>query len=84
MALEAFKIAAIESEIEVAPMNLLEATRLLVLTWSEEICKKIDIKEYLPIRRRIPGKKVGRLGLTTENSYKAAPNDESQWIWPSK
>ena len=39
---------------------------------------------YLPVRRRTPGKRIGKLGLTTENSYSAVPNDRLQWIWPKK
>ena len=37
----------------------------------------------MPVRRREPGKKVGKLGLTTKNSLGATPNDQSQWVWPS-
>ena len=36
----------------------------------------------MPTRRRIPGKRVGRLGLTTANSFSAAPNNQDQWVWP--
>ena len=78
------KEAARETNIEMKNMNLLEATRMLVLTWSEEEVRKSWIKEYLPTRRKVPGKKLGKLGLTTKNSLKAAPNDRSQWVWPEK
>ena len=64
-------------------MNLMEATRLLVLTWPEERVKESSIREYLPVRRKEPGKKVGRLGITTKNSMGATPNNQSQWVWPS-
>ena len=36
----------------------------------------------MPTRRKEPGKRVGRLGLTTSNSLSVVPNDRSQWVWP--
>ena len=32
----------------------------------------------------MPGKRVGKLGLTTSNSLKAVPNNRNQWVWPDK
>ena len=78
VAMKICREVALESEVNIEHINLLEATRFLVLTWSKEKVEKCDIKEYLPVRRRSPGKKVGKLGLTTENSISAIPNDQSQ------
>ena len=82
LAMEVCKKAARETEIEVQHMNLLEATRLLVLTWPEEKIKNSVINKYLPRRRKVEGKKTGKLGITTSNSMKATPNDQTQWVWP--
>ena len=60
------------------------ASMLLVLTQSKEQVQEREVREYLPTRRKIPGKRTGRLGLTTENSVNAVPNDQTQWKWPSK
>ena len=78
VAMEMCKQAALETEIEIKNMNLLEATRLLVLMWSEEKIAKSSIQRFLPVRRREPGKKIGKLGLTTENSFSAVPNNKDQ------
>ena len=65
-------------------MNMLEATRFIVLMQTKEQVERSEVKEYLPRRRKIPGKRTGKLGLTTENSTSAVPNDQSQWVWPEK
>ena len=83
VAMEMCKQAALETEIDIKHMNLLEATRLLALMWTKEKIEKSSIRRYLPVRRREPGKKVGKLGLTTENSFSAVPNNRDQWVWPS-
>ena len=55
-----------ETEVNIEHMNLLEATRFLVLTWPRDRVKNSDIKGYLPVRRQVEGKKIGTLGLTTK------------------
>ena len=62
VAMEMCRQAALETEIEIKHMNLLEATRLLVLMWPREKTEKSSIKRYLPVRRVEPGKRVGKLG----------------------
>ena len=76
------KQAALETSINIQHINLLEATRLLVLMWPEKKIRDSSIRKYLPVRRREPGKRVGKQGLTTENSFHAVPNNRNQWIWP--
>ena len=63
--------------------NLLEATRFLVLTMDKEELERSPLKRYLPRRRKVEGKKTGKLGLTTANSLAPAVNDMSQWEWPN-
>ena len=61
------KEAAMESVVEVRQMNMLEATRLLMLMWTKDEVNKSGLQRYLPVRRKIPGKKLRKLGLTTAN-----------------
>ena len=82
VAMEICKQAAAETKVKVQHMNLLEATRFLMLMWTKEEVEGSSIKKYLPTRRVTPGKRTGKLGLTTSNSLSAAPNDQSQWVWP--
>ena len=82
LAMSICREVAEETEVKVDHMNLLEATRFLVLTWPKDRVKNSDIRGYLPVRRQIEGKKLGTLGLTTQNSLGATPNDQSQWTWP--
>ena len=65
-------------------MNMLEATRFLVLTKTKVEIRKDGMAKLLSKRRRVPGKRVGKLGLTTENSFSSTPNDQSQWVWRSR
>ena len=83
VAVEACKQAAIETEVGITHMNLCEATKLLVLVWSKEQQKESEISKYLLVRRVIPGKRNGKLGLTTTISLGGVPNDKSQWVWPN-
>ena len=43
------KQAALETEIEMKHMNQLEATRLLVLTWSSEKTASSNLRKFLPV-----------------------------------
>ena len=75
--------AARESEVRIDNMNLMEATRFLVLTMSEEKIEESGLRRILPKRRkRKDGKKTRKLGLTTANSLKPVTNEQSQWEWP--
>ena len=65
-------------------MNLLEATRFLVLTMTKAEVRKSGMTKILPKRRKVPGKRIGTLGLTTENSFSPIPNNQDQWVWPSR
>ena len=77
LAMRICREVAEETKVDIEHMNLLEATRLLVLTWPKDRIESCDIREYLPVRRVEDGKKVGKLGLTTLNSLGAKPNDQS-------
>ena len=74
------KQAALETSINTQHINLLEATRLLVLKWPEVNIGESSIRRYLPVRRREPGGRVGKLGLTTKNSFHAVLNNTKQYI----
>ena len=82
LAMRICREVAEETEVEIDHMNLLEATRFLVLTWPKDRVETSEIKRYLPVRKQVEGKKIGTLGLTTKNSLGATPNDQSQWTWP--
>merc|ERR1712030_95631 len=45
--------------------------------------ERSPLKRYLPWRRKVEGKRTGKLGLTTANSLAPAVNDMSQWEWPN-
>ena len=70
-----------ETEVKLMDTNLLEATRFLVLTMDKEELERSPLKRYLPRRRKVEGKKTGKLGLTTANSLAPGVNDMSQWEW---
>ena len=44
--------------------------------------KSCSFRSYLPWRRKVEGKRTGKLGLTTANSLAPKVNDQSQWVWP--
>ena len=71
-----------ETEVKIMDTNLLEATRFLVLTMEKEELERSPLRGYLPKRRKVEGKKTGKLGLTTANSLAPGVNDMSQWVWP--
>ena len=72
IAMEVCKIAAEESVVKVKDINLLDATRLLMLTWTDERAKESEIRRYLPVRRRIPGRRIG----TVELQLNSVPSGE--------
>ena len=75
--------AAERTEVRIRNMNQLEATRFLMLTMNSKEIQDCGLTGVLPRRRMVPGKRTGKLGLTTENSFKPTPNDQTQWVWPS-
>ena len=84
LAMKVCREAAEKSDVKVRDMNLLEATRFLALTLTKAEIRKGGLTKVLPKRRKIPGKRTGTLGLTTENSFSATPNDMTQWVWPNR
>ena len=82
VAMKVCKMVAMETEIEIEHFNMLEATRFLMLVWTEEQARASGLDGYLPRRRVLPGRRVGKLGITTSNSLKAETNNVDQWIWP--
>ena len=51
--------AAEKSKVKVREMNLLEATRFLMLTMTKAEIRRSRIRHLLPKRRRVPVKRVG-------------------------
>ena len=76
IATELCREAARESVIKVRNINYLEGTRLRRLTITDRQVRKSGLRKVLPIRRRLPGKEIGKLSLTTENSLKPVVNDK--------
>ena len=70
-----------ETEVKLMDTNLLEATRFLALTMDKKEVEKSPLREYIPRRRKVEGKKTGKLGLTTANSLAPGVNDMTQWVW---
>ena len=82
LAVQVCRDALLDTEIKFLDTNLLEATRFLALTMDEEEKKSCKFRSYLPWRRKVDGKRTGKLGLTTANSLAPKVNDQSQWVWP--
>ena len=79
VAMKICKQVAMETKVEVKHFNCMEATRFLMLVWSEEERLASDLEGHLPSRRVAPGRWVGKLGLTTRNTLKAETNNQDQW-----
>ena len=81
LAVKICKEVLMETEVKLMDTNLLEATRFLALTMSKKEIEKSPLKGFLPKRRKLAGKKTGKLGLTTANSLAPGVNDMTQWVW---
>ena len=81
LAVRICKEVLMETEVKLMDTNLLEATRFLALTMDKKEVEKSPLRKYLPRRRKVEGKKTGKLGLTTANSLAPGVNDMTQWVW---
>ena len=61
-------------------VDLLEGCRYIALNWSQEQCRKSDLRRILPVRRKRNGT---RPGVTGEGPMGIEVHDQEQWRFPA-